>query len=221
MMKKFTLALFLGLAVFLLGLPAQADVIYDNGGSELSGGLYSDSAIPIFVANEFSLDPGANTITDVHWWGFYYIGSTAGPDDFSILIYADTGSGPEATPSVLDVNVGSVTATDTGMLDSSGHTVYAYSVDISPVNLTANTTYWLSIVNATTSQDSSFWVWSLSDSSPGDHVQVDLGDGFGELPYGQMAFTLTNDGVVPEPASIMLMGLGLGGIALRARRKRS
>lgn len=52
------------------GGTADAEVIFDNGATQSIWGLASDGVF-FLAADNFVLQEGANTITDIHWWGFY------------------------------------------------------------------------------------------------------------------------------------------------------
>ena len=79
--------------------PATAQVIYDNGTTP-SNSFVSDTDFPGFVADDFSLAPGANVITGVRWTGLYAFTNTpTQPDNFTIQIFADVGGSPVVAPS--------------------------------------------------------------------------------------------------------------------------
>ncbi|MBX7259289.1 MAG: PEP-CTERM sorting domain-containing protein [Candidatus Hydrogenedentes bacterium] len=114
--------------------------------------------------------------------------------------------------------------TDTGVNALSGSDIYEHSYAISPLSLTAGTTYWINIYNDTTIDTDDVWLWLFSYGPQGgggalapsvDSTAYNTADA---LNTG-FAFRLRNNTVVPEPASILLMGLGLGGFAWRARKK--
>ncbi len=201
-------------------LPATADVIYDNGVPDLTQAWASDfdgnfSSSYFEQADDFQLQPGQTTITDVHWWGVYSPGNTPGADDFTIRIFEDNGGVPNLAPTHELTNL-AVSRADTGADLPNPLDVYAYSVDVTPITLSANTTYWISILNDTTSDIDDDWYWAQSNVNGNRETRNSDGQVW-SLGNGELAFYLT---VIPEPASMTLLGLGVAGLAIRMRRRR-
>ncbi len=155
--------------------------------------------------DNFSL--GTNTIlTGATWVGVFFNGSPTPPSAFTLQIWSDGATGPNA--SLYSTTIpGSANETANG-------NVFDYSAAIS-FSATAGTTYWLSIV-----PDLGFppqWGWETS--AAGDALSYQ--DFFGTraaLP-SDLAFTLQGHDAVPEPAPFMAMGLGLGALILNRRKK--
>lgn len=127
----------------LVAAAAQADIIYDNGGTLLEGGLLSNEAVGFILADNFMLEEGANVLADIHWWGHYFH-TGALPDDFTVYILADAGGSPG---DVLRTFADPVIRTDTGDDTFGVFSEYEYHLDITPTELTAGTTYWVAIQN--------------------------------------------------------------------------
>jgi hypothetical protein len=207
-------------------LPAGAGIIYGDPTPPFDAPLapVSDmnglSGLSVYTAGALVLGEAASVIRDIHWWGFYGRGADLlAEDDFTIEIFADNGFGAPVITPFYSMNVGdAVSRVATGASFESS-VIYAYALIIAPLALTPNTDYYLSIVN-NTANDDDIWSWM---AAPGGTMwnRGDPSELWREARLeGQWhpAFYLTND-VIPEPASVTLLGLALAGAALRMRRK--
>lgn len=199
--------------------PATALVIYDNGTTP-SNSFVSDTDFPLFVADDFSLAPGANVITGIQWTGLYFPSNTpTQPDNFTIQLFADAGGSPVVTP-FLSLSVGSVGRTDTG-IDLTGSDLFAYSANVAPITLAPNTFFWLSIFNNTSADTDDNWFWGMQDALGNSHGRDDPADPW--LPQvppvgNRQDFQLTGP-AIPEPSVLALLTIGVIGL-LGCRRKR-
>ena len=212
------LTVFMMVGVIAIALPASADVIFDNGAPDLGESWWSEVGDNYQEADDFVLQAGATFLTDVHWWGVYASDQSPQTDSFTIRLFADDGGAPDTTPfyEVSGIDGGRVS---TGTYEDGTFEIYSYWADIAPINLASNTTYWISILNDTANDTNDNWYWTTSDSTSGNGAQR-FGDGGAWSDVGdEFAFYLTGRTVVPEPASMTLLGLGLAGLVARRRKK--
>jgi hypothetical protein len=221
MMKRLITIACLAALTSFAALQAGADVIFsqgplDGGGSTISelGGGYRQQSLDDFV-----LDPGGATVTDVHWWGSYGEDPDPTTDDFTIRFFTDVGGSPNSA-FFHEVNVGPVTRGATGMTSSAwgvhdGGVVYEYSVDLpASICLDGGTTFYMSILNNTDSE----WGW-LEDGSGLHWFRGSEGGSWSESSrQTDLAFQLTGT-PIPEPTTMLMLG-GLGAGLASARKMR-
>lgn len=204
------------LAAILTASTAHAAPIFTQSPAPTNG-FPSDLKGEALIADDFSIAT-ADTARSVSWLGAYASSNTApAVDDFEVRFYADMGGAPGALLQTFDVG-NSVNRTVAGSLATL--TLYSYAADLgSGFSIGAATPYWLVIVNDTTGDPDDAWYWGVQ--SPGNaHISLS-GNPFvpTQNVTGATSFTLDNAplGAVPEPASVLLVGLGLATTALRRR----
>jgi hypothetical protein len=202
-------------------VPAAAGIIYNNGLPDLEVGPWSDLNANIILANDFVLEPGSETILDIHWWGYYSGNNSPETDDFAVAIFTDASGWPAVAP-VYAVAIGDAGRSDTGLnvlgVTGASYDLYQYGVSISPLTLAPGTTYWISIMNNTADDANDNWAWAPS-AQEGNAAWTELTEISWSLFQQEGAFVLTNDPVVAEPATMTLLGMGLAGVLARIRRR--
>ncbi|HZA52784.1 MAG TPA: hypothetical protein VE616_00930, partial [Candidatus Udaeobacter sp.] len=94
----------------LWGVAAHAGVIYENS-ANVNIAVFSDPNTPQFIADDFSLRPGLNSITGLRWTGVYASDTPTAPDNFRIQLFGDVAG---ATP-IISWFIGDPGRTDTGI----------------------------------------------------------------------------------------------------------
>ena len=218
-----TLAVFVFLTILSAGTLGAA-TIFDGGTYDKT--LYAAASNTNcgpdcqVSAAQFSLAPGANVITDVHWFGSYF--PSVFTDDFTINIFGFVSGSPSTIPADT-FNIGSsATRTYTGdNYTFDGSQIYAYNVVIPATTLVPGDPYLLSIVYNRPTGATQNWGWSLGGSTAIAWTFTQ-NEGWHETdPHQFLAFSLTGPASVPEPATVLLLGFGLIGILACGWRKSS
>lgn len=199
-------------ALVFSAAPAHAQ-IYDNGAPNGSSGNEMTQWIQ---AEDFTL-AGPATIGAVRFWAFAFSpGAYQGSIHYAFL--ADAGGMPGGL-----LQGGLVTPTVTNLPPGAFGPAYQLDFDIAPLNLGAGI-FWLALHNGpltTTNRLDFYWettnangtIRGMEDIAPFDGVWSSNGQEHAFQLYGAQQ-------VVPEPATMVLLGSGLLGIAGIARRRR-
>ena len=193
----------------------QAAVVHDNGPPTVFSSE-SDLDGVSRAADHFTLASSA-TISNITWSGVYFSSNTpTEPDDFTIRFYHDNAGLPDNSGLIGSAYTpgNAVNRVDSGNNGAGGQDIFNYSVDITPLMLSAGT-YWLSIINDTTADTDDNWTWSFSStpSTGGGSSAAQVGSlSTWQSINAENSFTLNNVSAVPVPAAVWLMGSALAGL---------
>jgi hypothetical protein len=220
-------------AASLYPSPTYANVVFEwneggpgNGTNSIhisrhgvGGPVLADDFVPAF----------SGAVTSITWWGSAPITTATATDSFEVTFHSDAGGVPAGTAPSGGIGQHFVTATG---LDPDGDGVFEFTAPWTPqdVNLTAGTTYWFSVANASGNS----WTWanpggaspSVGSETFGAVVSTGVGPNGGPHfgPWNAVSQTAKQDfafriDTVPEPSSFALLGLGAVGLVAYRRRK--
>ncbi len=198
----------LAVALFLSN-SARADVIYDSGifaAGGANGLVTADSANTTTVtSSDFSIGTSA-TVTEVKWYGGYYIGNVApATDSFTIRFFNFNGAVPATTPFLTYAAGNAVTRADTGKVSGTVTPVEIYSYDaLIPTTFLTTGRYAFSVQDNTTDKNNYFF-WSTGRSV--GH-SVFFGSSVLNADNTTAFMLLGTTAAIPEPSVFLMLGVG-------------
>lgn len=182
-------------------------------------GYLSDNRLQVFVVDDFTL-AGDSWVTDFHWWGGYSQtppGSSAPGEAWGLAFFASLTDALNLT-NIIYPDLISRTSTFTGSVTTGGNAINFYTFDLEPLYLTAGTYYALVFGTGTNINQLAGWMVTTDVGGPGASGDgAWLTNGVSSFRIQQdMAFEVTG---IPEPATVLLMGLGLVGLGFMRRRR--
>lgn len=190
-----------------------------NQSAAHSGGLYNGS--PVRSYTDIMYD-GSYRITDFHWWG-WDVSPAAGFQSFDVQIYANGGDGKPGD----QVFAQSFTLDALTVTPGVGDNVWGtkYEADFSTPFVGAAGRYWIGVTG--NYDDNAIWGWTLNETSRifnEDWQMCNAFDGgWGHTYLGDLTFEVSGEyinTVIPEPATLALLGLGLAGGYIASRRRK-
>lgn len=185
-------------------------------------GVGSDADFGLFTFDDFTVGAAA-TARSVTWTGIYAPpGAPSLVDAFTINFFTHSAGPGVLLQSFAPGNAVHRTATGI-MVNLSGndYELFDFAADLGPgLALAAGGHYWLSIYNDTTG-DPHTWNW-VGDGTTGTRVLSGAsqnGAMFGATGSLYFAVDDANLAAVPEPATLALLGLGLGARTVVSRRR--
>jgi hypothetical protein len=207
------------LCVGLLATAANAGsvTLYDNLGATTDGADGIDPTTGLGpLADSFSTGSSNILLSDVKaLLGVQFTGTGPGPGSVTAYLLSNNAN----TPGSVLTSIGTVT--DQTIFNTYGTGTGVIDFAVSSFSLAANTRYWIELADTPGKTSVAFWSWSLDTSGQGVAGEF-LSNGNGTVPNPgngpyQMEVTATSTSVIPEPSSVVLLGLGIGGITVQRR----
>jgi len=228
---RLTRLLAIGCVLLVAALLVPAAVADDPGyptkwsqPPDLETGVDINSMEDYYISADDFLCESPLPVHDVHWWGSYWMGDD--PQNikgFTIRFFSDIVE-DFSHPDVLlyeQYIPGNCNETYYGYCQNDGTNVYQYDCILpEPFHQTPGTVYWLSVKLDPDWVAPPYWGWHTSAVQWND-IAVQAAE---PAPwnwaindtYKDLAFELT---VIPEPSTLVLLGLGVTGLLLRRRRR--
>ena len=203
---------------------ASASVMYESLPGSNSNHISRHGVAGPVLADDFT-PSRSGSVTQIDWWGSAPI-LTGAADSWEITFHPDAGGAPSTTFPTGKLSQHFVNA---GGTDPDADGIYFYTAIWNPMDLflSAGTDYWFSVANAS----GGTWTWSNGlaptvgseqyDAMVSTGVGPDGGPHFGPwvgIADTDFAFRIHT---VPEPATLVLMMLGLAGLGFSIRGKRN
>lgn len=205
-------------AVFTAGGLASASPIFTQAttNTEVFDGASGSDRDAIFgngqqMADDFTVGSSA-TIQSVTWWGIYKNpikeGSLQQPWDFEIFVYGDNGGLPDTSNVIGSSQVSFNSLTDTGENfggNPFGDDIYVFTANVTPINLSAGTTYWFSVLADTSNDAINNFSWRYAEGGNAFRRTGENGIFTDPFSAGNGAMLFILDGVLisePQPPLI-------------------
>lgn len=204
---RFLLAFGVLVALSLVAMSSSAVVVFEQAPDSPpsgAGGLNSDG-VDFIGFDDFTLSE-TTTITDVHFFGF------SGRTSFTVRFYNDSSGLPATTTTGGGAFYDESVAASEMATASTGLSEY-WLDPIPSVEISGSTKTWIAIFP----DDGADWAWTpAAVDGNGAEVLILSSGFFSTFGFGDRAFSLTSN--IPEPTTILLLGLGLAGLGFARRR---